>query len=196
MADPNCRRAARAAVLHRDYPGAVTSVPPVLSERLELASMSLPLIQALLERDLHGARRHLDVELTPELADDTHVLLLRRDQLLADPAVAPWLLRVMVPREGPRRAIGRIGFHGPPDADGRVEVGYTVLPEHRGMGFATEASRALFAWARETHGIARFRASVSPTNTPSLAVVRKLGLVQTGVQWDEIDGEELVFDSA
>lgn len=29
---------------------------------------------------------------------------------------------------------------------------------------------------------------------PSLVLISKLGFVQTGVQWDERDGEELVFE--
>ncbi len=37
-------------------------------------------------------------------------------------------------------------------------------------------------------------ASVVPGNLPSLAVVRRFGFVQTGVQIDEIVGEELVFE--
>jgi RimJ/RimL family protein N-acetyltransferase len=49
-------------------------------------------------------------------------------------------------------------------------------------------------WATSAHGIRRFVASVSPTNQPSLAIVRKLGFLQTGVQWDGEDGEELVFE--
>jgi RimJ/RimL family protein N-acetyltransferase len=39
-------------------------------------------------------------------------------------------------------------------------------------------------------------ASVSPENAPSLAVIRKLGFEQTGEQWDEEDGLELVFERA
>ena len=39
----------------------------------------------------------------------------------------------------------------------------------------------------------RFRASVSPGNVASLAVIGRLGFRQTGVQIDDIDGEELVF---
>jgi len=35
---------------------------------------------------------------------------------------------------------------------------------------------------------------VAPNNEPSLGLIRKLGFVQTGVQWDEIDGQELVFE--
>jgi [ribosomal protein S5]-alanine N-acetyltransferase len=178
----------------RAYAAPVPTVPSVFSDRLELASLGPTFITAVLGGDLDAARRELDVELPADFVDDqVYVLRLRLGQMQADPTVQQWLLRVMIPRDGPRRAVGRIGFHGPPDSDGRVEVGYTVLPEHRGRGLATEACRALFAWAHEEHGITRFRASVSPANGASLAVVRKLGLRRTGVQWDEIDGEELVF---
>ena len=59
---------------------------------------------------------------------------------------------------------------------------------------AERAVRALFDWAAREHGIRLFRASVGPNNQPSLGLIRKLGFVQTGVQWDEIDGEELVFE--
>jgi RimJ/RimL family protein N-acetyltransferase len=173
----------------------VALVPPVLSERLELVSMPAPLIAALLDGDERASRRELDVEVPPDLtADARYVLRLRLEQMRAEPALQQWLLRLMVPRDGPRCAVGHIGFHGPPDAGGRVEVGYTVLPEHRRQGLATEACLALFAWARDEHGVTRFRASVSPDNEPSLAVVRKLGFRQTGTQWDEVDGEELVFE--
>jgi len=173
----------------------VVQVPTVQSERLELVSMSVPLMAALLDGDERAARRELDVEVPPHLtADAEYVLRLRLGQLRARPALQPWLLRLMVPRTGPRRAVGHIGFHGPPDAGGRVEVGYTVLPEHRRQGLATEACLALFAWARDEHCVTRFRASVSPGNEPSLAVVRKLGFRQTRTQWDEVDGEELVFE--
>jgi ribosomal-protein-alanine N-acetyltransferase len=173
----------------------VTPVPAVLSERLELVSMSPELIGALLRGDLEAARREIGVELPAGFADDDEfVLRLRLGQMETDPAARPWLLRVMVTREEPRRAVGRIGFHEPPDEECRVEIGYTVFPADRGQGFATEACRALFGWAHAEHGVARFRASVSPANAASLAVVRKLGFRQTGRQWDERDGEELVFE--
>jgi ribosomal-protein-alanine N-acetyltransferase len=95
---------------------------------------------------------------------------------------------------GVRRVIGSVGFHGRPNEDGQVEIGYHVEPGFRRRGFATEAVRALLAWAAAEHGITRFRASVAPSNEPSLAVVMRLGFRQTGVRWDELDGQELVFE--
>jgi RimJ/RimL family protein N-acetyltransferase len=97
--------------------------------------------------------------------------------------------------------IGHAGFHGPPGVNGpgaadAVEVGYTIYEPHRGKGYATEAARALIGWARDERAIRHFIASVAPDNVPSLALVRRLGFVQTGTQWDEEDGEELVFELA
>ena len=38
-------------------------------------------------------------------------------------------------------AIGGIGFHGPPDESGRVEIGYNIIPAYEGQGYATEMAR-------------------------------------------------------
>jgi RimJ/RimL family protein N-acetyltransferase len=157
--------------------------------------MSPGFIMALLRGDRERAGHEIDAHVPADfVGNHENVLRMRLGQMQQDRTCQPWLLRAMITREGPRQVIGRIGFHGPPEEDRRVEIGYTVFPAHRGQGFATEACRALFAWAHEEHGITRFRASVSPGNGPSLAVVRKLGFRRTGVQWDEIDGEELVFE--
>jgi [ribosomal protein S5]-alanine N-acetyltransferase len=93
-----------------------------------------------------------------------------------------------------RPLIGLIGFHAPPDANGLVEIGYRILPGYRRHGYATEAAQALLGWATQTHGTQRFKASISPTNEPSLRLIRQLGFHQTGQQHDEIDGLELVFE--
>ena len=88
--------------------------------------------------------------------------------------------------------IGTIGFHAPPDEAGRVEIGYRVEAAFRRRGIATECVEALLAWA-ESQGVHRFRASVSPGNDASLAIIRAFGFRRVGVQMDDIDGEELVF---
>ena len=97
-----------------------------------------------------------------------------------------------------RQLIGHVGFHGPPGinslrAPDAVEVGYTIFPEHRRNGYASEAVEALLEWAR-AQGIHRFVASVGPENEPSLKIVRRLGFVEVGRHWDDEDGEELEFE--
>jgi [ribosomal protein S5]-alanine N-acetyltransferase len=87
-----------------------------------------------------------------------------------------------------------IGFHGPVDKDGTLEIGYEVFPAYRRQGYAREAVVAMFRWAQGDTAVLRFRASVSPENEPSRNLVAGLGFVEVDSQWDEEDGEETVFE--
>lgn len=172
-------------------------VPPIRTARFDLVSMSMRFMTLLLARDLEGASQELGVRVPDDLPDQLdNFLQFRIVDLEADPAAQPWLGRAILLTEadGTRRFVGTVGFHAPPDADGRVEVGYRVEPPYRRQGVASEVVRGLFDWAAREHGIRRFRASVAPGNVPSLAIVSRLGFHQTGVQIDDIDGEELVFE--
>jgi RimJ/RimL family protein N-acetyltransferase len=168
----------------------------IASERLDLVWMSPRFMEAVLAEDLAGAEVASGASIPPGWPDehDERFLRMRLRQMTEDPAHGPWLARVMVQRAPGSPMVGHIGFHGKPDARGMVEVGYTVFPEHRRRGYAFEAVQALFAWARREHGISIFRASVGPTNEPSLRLVEKLGMRQVGRHWDEIDGEEMEFE--
>lgn len=154
--------------------------------------MTAEFIDAVAASDREGAARILGAQLPPwwPNEDDQWLLGFRRKQM--DGANTEWLVRAIIRIED-RAFLGHIGFHGPPD-DGIAEAGYTVFEPYRRNGYAEEALRALLGWATQEHGVRRFRASVSPDNDPSLALIKKFGFVQTGTQWDERDGEELVFE--
>jgi RimJ/RimL family protein N-acetyltransferase len=172
-------------------------VPPIRTARFELVSMSLRFMRLLVARDLDAAAAEIGATVPPDLPDQLdHFLQFRIADLEVDPAAQPWLGRAIVLTEpdGTRRVIGSAGFHTPPGADGRVEVGYRVEPGFRRQGIASEVVRALFDWAAGERGVDRFRAAVAPDNVGSLAIIRGLGFRQTGVQIDDIDGEELVFE--
>jgi RimJ/RimL family protein N-acetyltransferase len=167
------------------------SVAVLATPRLDLVPMGLPMLEALVAGDLAQAAALAPYPVDAStFAGDEYVLRLRRDQLRADPTHEPWLYRAAVLRER-GVVVARGGFHEPPDAEGTVEIGYRVAPAWRGQGLATELATGLLAWARE-QGAARCLASVSPGNAVSLAIVRRLGFVQTGEQMDEVDGLELV----
>jgi RimJ/RimL family protein N-acetyltransferase len=157
--------------------------------------MSLEFMRACLEGDLSRASDLIGATLPLDWPGDAARTLRRRvRQLEANAAEQPWLLRAMVLRNPSRQLVGRIGFHAPPDARGSLEVGYGVERAYRRRGYASEATRAMLGWATAQHGIRHFVASVAPTNVASLALVRRFGFVQTGAQWDDEDGEELVFE--
>jgi ribosomal-protein-alanine N-acetyltransferase len=117
----------------------------------------------------------------------------RLEQLSADPSEEPWLVRAMVLR-APRRVVGSVGFHAPPDGRGRVEIGYDIVATERRKGYAREGIQGLAAWAFATGRVHICAASISPDNLPSLALVRSLGFRQVGQQIDDVDGLELVFE--
>jgi [ribosomal protein S5]-alanine N-acetyltransferase len=173
-------------------------VPPILTPRLELVSMTVPFMEALLAGDTAMASAEIGAAVPDNLRDHLEDFLrYMLAQVVADPSIRRWLGRAMVlpDPDGTRRVIGTIGFHGPPDDRGRLEIGYSVQSSFRRRGFAREAVRAMFDWAATEHGIRRFIASISPTNEASLALARGFGFVQTGEQMDEIDGLELVLEA-
>jgi RimJ/RimL family protein N-acetyltransferase len=161
--------------------------------RFALIPFSLEFIDALLRGDNAAAERAIGVRL-PEMewrGADERFLRFRRDDLLSDPSSSAWLARAIVLPDS--TMAGHVGFHGPPDADRMVEIGYAVFEPYRRQRFALDAIGDMMAWARE-RGVLRFRLSIAPDNEPSLALAAKLGFARSGEQIDQFDGLELTFE--
>jgi ribosomal-protein-alanine N-acetyltransferase len=74
---------------------------------------------------------------------------------------------------------GFIGFKGPPDTVGEVEIGYGIDPLWRNKGYITEAAGALRDWAFSHPGCCAIKAT-AVKNPASSRVMHKLGAVITG----------------
>jgi len=90
--------------------------------------------------------------------------------------------------------LGSCGLQPLTNDDG-VEVYYTIVPEHQGRGLATEAMRAVLAYAAHELGITRFVAFVVPENAPSVRVAEKLGFVDDGPVERQAATGELTHDA-
>ncbi|MBZ4319602.1 GNAT family N-acetyltransferase [Streptomyces huiliensis] len=77
------------------------------------------------------------------------------------------------------RVVGGLDFHGPADADGAVTVGYGLLPDERGKGYASEALRAALASAR-ARGVRRVKGDADHDNVPSHRVMTAAGMRVVG----------------
>ncbi len=168
-------------------PDAVISTP-----RLKLVSLTPSLLRAVAGGDLAEVARQLDAPVSAGWEEGVPADL-RLEQLAADPSEQPWLVRAVLTITPPL-VVGSIGFHAPPDAGGRVEIGYDIAAAERRKGYAREAIQALLDWALATGRARTCVASVSPDNTPSLALIRAFGFRRVGEQIDEIDGLEWVFE--
>lgn len=167
----------------------------VSSDRLDLVPMSLELMEALQRGDRESAEQLAGYRIPAEWPEGMlSVLRFRIAIALAQPETVPLLLRAMVLRADPEVVVGRIGFHGPADDTGMLEIGYEVFPPYRRKGYAREAVVAMFRWAQRDPAVLRFRATVSPENEPSRNLIAGLGFTEVGTQWDEEDGEETIFE--
>ena len=86
---------------------------------------------------------------------------------------------VMIERES-GSVVGDVGFIGPPDENGSIEVGYSVIPDRRRRGYATEAASAIVEWALSEPGVEVVVAGCDRDNEPSIRTLERLGFQRTG----------------
>ena len=166
-----------------------------MTPRVDILQLDAPTLRALADGDLAAANRSSPVRLTPYLAgeDCRRVWGIRAVQVVDEPESADWITGIVWDPER-RLAVGRAGFHGPPDDTGMVEIGYSIDPQHRRQGYARAALRALMERARREPAVNTFRATVSPDNAPSRDLVVSEGLVEVGEQMDDEDGLEIIYE--
>lgn len=155
------------------------------------------MIHALAAGDLAAANRAalITFTLTPYfVAPESRSTWRRRSkQIEADPATAGWITRAIVDADR-WMAVGRAGYHGPPDPAGMVEVGYAVDPPHRRRGYARAALVALLERAQREPEVRTVRATIRPDNHASRLLVLQYGFIEVGEQWDDEDGLETIFE--
>ena len=120
------------------------------------------------------------------VSDDVSPAWLAR--LRASTEADPWLHGFAVVHPERRCVIGNLGFKGPPDGDGVVELAYGIAPGFQGRGYATEAARAAVAFAFDQDGVRLVRAHTLPLPNASTRVLTKCGFRQVGEVVDPDDG--------
>ncbi|MFI8004875.1 GNAT family N-acetyltransferase [Streptomyces sp. NPDC086010] len=72
-------------------------------------------------------------------------------------------------------AIGGAGFHGAPDSEGRLTIGYGLIASARGVGYAAEALGALLSFAR-SRGVSSVKGDADLDNVASHRVMTSAGM--------------------
>jgi RimJ/RimL family protein N-acetyltransferase len=78
-----------------------------------------------------------------------------------------------------RQVIGHTGILHPTDWP-EPEIAYTIGPTAWGQGYATEAARAVRAWAFDSYAFPRLVSYIVPSNARSIRVAEKLGATRDG----------------
>ena len=159
--------------------------------RIRFVRLTPETLEALVAGDLPAASAHAGVSLSEFLVTENWLWQIRLDQVRDDPASAEWIARAAVAeRDG---VVGHGGFHGPPDADGTVEVAYSVDPAHRRRGYGRAILATLLDRVDADARVSAVRASIRPDNAASLATIAGFGFVKVGEQLDPVDGLENVY---
>jgi [ribosomal protein S5]-alanine N-acetyltransferase len=106
--------------------------------------------------------------------------LVRQAEATGDGGNGQWGMFQIILRET-GEVIGDIGFHGPPDEAGTVEIGYGIVGQYRGSGLAGESAVAIcgLAWSRPE--VTRIIARTEKGNAASAGVLRHAGFREDGV---------------
>jgi RimJ/RimL family protein N-acetyltransferase len=154
----------------------------VKTARLELRPLPSAAAGAL-PGDRETAARLLGVTLAPDWpqADLLDVLPRQAAAARSEERFGVW---VIIERTS-QTVVGDIGFFGPPREDGAVEIDYSVIPDRRGQGYATEAARGLVEWALGQPGVGSVVAGCDIGNVPSIRTLERVGFVRSS----ESDGQ-------
>ena len=184
-------------------------MPALVTTRLRLVPITLPMVEGVMRRDRAAAEAALDEHMRAcgyELpacarfpdAWPNEELVARAfpfslDAIRSDPDTRLWGDTMVLSLDDAPRVIGSVVFKGRP-TDGIAEVAYGIEDSSRRQGLATEATRACVEWALEQAGIAAVQATTFPWHHASLGVIRNVGMVQCATREHEMLGELLVFE--
>jgi [ribosomal protein S5]-alanine N-acetyltransferase len=106
--------------------------------------------------------------------------LVRQAEAAGDGGNGQWGMFQIILRET-GEVIGDIGFHGPPDETGTVEIGYGIVGQYRGRGLLGESAVAIcgLAWSRRE--VSRIIARTEEGNAASAGVLRHAGFRERGL---------------
>lgn len=153
----------------------------VQTERLTLLACSSALARAAYkgQRQLEA---HLGIRAHPDWPGQEvrGFLPVYARQVENTPELVGWGLWLVV-HTADREVIGDVGFKGRPDALGRVDIGYGIVPARRRQGYAYEAAAALRDWAFQQPGVKCLTGNCWPENRASARILEKLGMHPLGV---------------
>jgi RimJ/RimL family protein N-acetyltransferase len=152
-----------------------------LAERVELQQVPVALARVLADPEANDPGSHSWTRGYP--LPGTRVAarnVMKQAEAAQDGGNDQWGMFQIILRET-GEVIGDIGFHGPPDATGTVEIGYGIVEQYRGRGLAGESAVAICALAWSRPDVRRIIAQTDVGNAPSAGVLRHAGFREDGL---------------
>ncbi|MGA8943327.1 MAG: GNAT family N-acetyltransferase [Thermoactinomyces sp.] len=142
--------------------------------RLRIVPFTCELVKAALE-DRMRLKELLQAEIPQDWPnnDFREILPFMLQKLLQNPDEPVW--NGLILRKNSPVLVEDAGLKEGPDQKGSADLGYSIVPEHQGKGYATETARAVVEWALRRKEIHRVTAECSAANIASIRVLEKTG---------------------
>ena len=82
----------------------------------------------------------------------------------------------MIIKQDNMAVIGDAGFKGKPNANGEVDIGYSIIEKEQKRGYGFETAKKLTDWAFSQQEVKFITASCLINNIASVKILEKLGM--------------------
>jgi len=152
------------------------------TDRLELTAATLSLIEAEASGVTNlAALLDVDVDSWPPPGNDESSLNWTVEKMRANPnGTGFYIWYVALLEEQRRKLVGMVAFKGPPDEQGTIEAGYSILEKYQRRGIGTEATRTIMQWAFRDPAVKLITAETFPYLEASIKVMLGCGMTFLG----------------
>jgi ribosomal-protein-alanine N-acetyltransferase len=161
------------------------------TERLRLVPCELEHFEAILADDDGRLAALLGVEVADEwlgFEAAREAMSYSYEYLKSHPSALGWWTYLFI-HSADNALVGLGGFRGEADAQGTVEIGYSIAPAYRLRGLATEAARGMIDYAFSHPHVTEVIAHTLPEGNASTRVLQKVGMKRAGIDHDPDEGE-------
>ncbi|HAS74698.1 MAG TPA: N-acetyltransferase [Clostridiales bacterium UBA8960] len=151
------------------------TIENIVTERLTLIPVTFEITTSLLEGkyDVIQKMGFLTDEMWP--TSDTKDILPSIDSALEHSEPSGFEFWMVVKRDS-NMIIGDVGFHGKPNAEGEVEVGFGFVEKERGKGFGFESLKGIMQWLETQDSVSVIKADCLISNQASIRLLEKAGM--------------------
>lgn len=147
------------------------------SNRLLLVPVTLELIDRFKDGIIHVDKQAYNLHEGWPTPDTNDIIPFVTASLKKQGRATGFEFWIIIEREH-RVVIGDIGFHGPPDQEGAVEIGFGLVEAYRSRGYGYEALQAILDWIKEKEDVKVVEANCLIDNIPSKRILQKVGMLE------------------
>ncbi len=154
------------------------SIERIVSDRLLLVPFTLDIASNILEGNI-GVLESLGLKTDKNWPDneslETLPKIIKNLQLVKEPTgFESW----MIVKRDNMLVIGDAGFKGRPNANGEVDIGYSIIEKEQNRGYGLETAKSLVDWAFLQQEVKHITASCLIKNIASGKILEKIGMFE------------------